>query len=277
MNKFSRINLGWILWLGFALLLAACGTQNITNDELVATAVASGNLQYVELTPGTGSAATTGSLVSVHYVGTLQDGTEFDNSYTRGQPLQFVMGRGQVIAGWEKGISQMREGGKARLIIPPALAYGESGAGGVIPPNATLIFEVELVKVEPTPPTPPAAATAVNEADYTTTSSGLQYYDFVVGDGETAVAGKLVTVHYTGWLLDGTRFDSSLDRGVPFQFPLGAGGVIPGWDEGLTGMRVGGKRQLRIPPELGYGEQGISGVVPGNAVLLFEVELLAVQ
>ncbi|MEZ4643094.1 MAG: FKBP-type peptidyl-prolyl cis-trans isomerase [Chloroflexota bacterium] len=126
--------------MGCALLLAACGAKNITNDELVATAVASGNLQYVELTPGTGSAATTGSLVSVHYVGTLQDGTEFDNSYTRGQPLQFVMGRGQVIAGWEKGISQMREGGKARLIIPPALAYGESGAGGVIPPNATLIL-----------------------------------------------------------------------------------------------------------------------------------------
>ena len=108
----------------------------------------------------------------------------------------------------------------------------------------------------------------------TTTSSGLQYWDIVVGKGATAVAGKDVRVHYTGWLTDGKKFDSSVDRGQPFVFPLGAGRVIKGWDEGVAGMKVGGKRQLRIPPELGYGARGAGGVIPPNATLIFDVELL---
>jgi FKBP-type peptidyl-prolyl cis-trans isomerase len=111
----------------------------------------------------------------------------------------------------------------------------------------------------------------------TTTASGLQYWDIVVGTGTTAVAGNLVSVHYTGWLTSGEKFDSSVDRGQPFSFPLGAGQVIKGWDEGVAGMKVGGKRQLRIPPELGYGAGGAGGVIPGNATLIFDVELLNVS
>jgi FKBP-type peptidyl-prolyl cis-trans isomerase len=110
----------------------------------------------------------------------------------------------------------------------------------------------------------------------TSTVSGLQYWDIVVGTGATAVAGKPVTVHYTGWLIDGKKFDSSLDRGQPFTFPLGAGRVIKGWDEGVAGMKVGGKRQLRIPSELGYGARGAGALIPPNATLIFDVELLAV-
>ena len=110
----------------------------------------------------------------------------------------------------------------------------------------------------------------------TTTASGLQYWDIVVGTGATAVAGKTVKVHYTGWLTDGKKFDSSVDRGQPFPFSLGAGQVIKGWDEGVAGMKVGGKRQLRIPPELGYGARGAGGVIPPNATLIFDVELLDV-
>jgi FKBP-type peptidyl-prolyl cis-trans isomerase FkpA len=115
---------------------------------------------------------------------------------------------------------------------------------------------------------------------YTTTASGLQYQDVVVGSGTTAAPGQHVSVHYTGWLYEndqaGRKFDSSKDRGDPFDFPLGAGHVIRGWDEGVAGMKVGGTRRLIIPADLGYGARGAGGVIPPNATLLFEVELLGV-
>jgi FKBP-type peptidyl-prolyl cis-trans isomerase FkpA len=100
--------------------------------------------------------------------------------------------------------------------------------------------------------------------------------DLVVGTGTAAASGQKVTVHYTGWLTNGTKFDSSKDRGDPFVFPLGKGQVIKGWDQGVQGMKVGGKRKLTIPPEMGYGSRGAGGVIPPNATLVFEVELLGV-
>jgi FKBP-type peptidyl-prolyl cis-trans isomerase len=110
-----------------------------------------------------------------------------------------------------------------------------------------------------------------------TTPSGLKYVDQVVGTGEVAVAGKTANVHYTGWLENGKKFDSSVDRGQPFSFPLGAGRVIKGWDEGVQGMKVGGKRKLTIPSDLGYGSRGAGGVIPPNATLVFDVELLGIR
>jgi FKBP-type peptidyl-prolyl cis-trans isomerase FkpA len=110
----------------------------------------------------------------------------------------------------------------------------------------------------------------------TTTPSGLIVDDLVVGEGDVAAAGKNVTVHYTGCLTDGKKFDSSKDRNDPFVFPLGGGRVIKGWDEGVAGMKVGGKRKLTIPSALGYGSRGAGGVIPPNATLVFEVELLGV-
>ena len=111
--------------------------------------------------------------------------------------------------------------------------------------------------------------------------NGLKYTDTKTGDGATATPGNKVSVHYTGWVYNngakGTKFDSSVDRGQPFQFTLGAHQVIAGWDEGVAGMRVGGKRALIIPPELGYGARGAGGVIPPNATLMFDVELLGVQ
>ena len=109
-----------------------------------------------------------------------------------------------------------------------------------------------------------------------TTNSGLQLWDITVGTGAAAVAGMPVRVHYTGWLADGKKFDSSVDRGQPFVFTLGAGEVIKGWDEGVAGMKIGGKRQLKIPPALGYGARGAGGVIPPNATLIFDVELLGI-
>jgi FKBP-type peptidyl-prolyl cis-trans isomerase len=104
----------------------------------------------------------------------------------------------------------------------------------------------------------------------------LQIEDLQVGSGAEATPGQQVSVHYTGWLTDGTKFDSSVDRGSPFQFALGAGQVIAGWDRGVAGMKIGGKRKLTIPPELGYGANGAGNVIPPHATLIFEVELLGV-
>jgi FKBP-type peptidyl-prolyl cis-trans isomerase FkpA len=111
----------------------------------------------------------------------------------------------------------------------------------------------------------------------TTTASGLVIDDITIGEGDVAAAGQYVSVHYTGWLTDGSKFDSSKDRNEPFEFGLGQRQVIAGWDEGVQGMKVGGVRKLTIPPNLGYGARGAGGVIPPNATLVFEVELLGIE
>ena len=227
-------------------------------------------LQYEDITAGSGAVAQSGANVTVHYTGWLHDakaanqrGSKFDSSKDRGDPFMFELDAGNVIQGWDEGVQGMKMGGTRVLTIPSELGYGARGAGGVIPPNATLVFEVELLAV---------AAAPV-----------LEYDDVVVGSGPEAQAGQRVTVHYTGWLFDasaagnrGRKFDSSKDRRDPFKFALGAGQVIKGWDEGVQGMKVGGTRVLTIPPELGYGARGAGGAIPPNATLVFEVELLGV-
>lgn len=225
-------------------------------------------LQIDDLVTGDGAEARAGQSVTVHYTGWLHDptapnnrGAKFDSSKDRDEPFEFDLGAGMVIQGWDLGVQGMKVGGKRVLTIAPELGYGARGAGGVIPPNATLVFEVELL---PTPELPP-----------------LQITDVTEGSGDEACAGRPVTVHYTGWLFDpsapqgrGAKFDSSKDRNEPFRFHLGRGMVIRGWDDGVQGMKVGGTRLLLIPPHLGYGPRGAGGVIPPNATLLFEVELL---
>ena len=233
-------------------------------------------LQIDDTVEGTGAVAKSGHDVSVHYTGWLFNdgvkGVKFDSSKDRGQPFKFELDGGMVIRGWDEGVQGMKIGGSRTLIIPAELGYGARGAGGAIPPNATLIFEVELLGLS-------GGDTAV-ELNLTSNPSGLQFEDTEVGTGLEAKAGQRVTVHYTGWLFKngckGKKFDSSKDRGDPFRFALGGGEVIRGWDEGVQGMKVGGTRMLVIPAEMGYGARGAGGVIPPNATLLFEVELLAV-
>jgi peptidylprolyl isomerase len=336
----------------------------ITLDGAVTT---DSGLQYLEEVKGTGAAPKVGDLITMNFIASLSDGTELVNTYTDGKPVTVIWGKGRLLDGWEEGMGLMQEGGKAKLCLPPELAFGTDGAGS-IPPDSQIILDVELLSTKPAP-TPtrvaadkltttdsglqyfdlkkgtgaeakdkdtvatgytmwvksntgndfiaasesgnpvsfvvgrgdsvfpgweegvqgmqvggtledvkePQVATKVDESKYTTTASGLKYYDIVEGTGATPTAGQTVSVHYTGWLEDGTQFDSSIDRGQPFTFVLGQGNVIPGWDEGVATMKVGGKRQLVVPPDLGYGESGAGGVIPPNATLIFEVELLDVQ
>jgi peptidylprolyl isomerase len=241
----------------------------VTDGDLTTT---ESGLQYYDLVEGTGDIPVSGQEVVVDYSAWLQEGDVFiASSFDTGEPITFALGSDLgVFPGWDEGVSTMKPGGRRLLVIPAELALGDQG-GGRVPPNSTLLMEVELLEVKPL-----VLPTEISESDFTTTDSGLQYYDIAVGDGEEAVPGSTVTVNYTGWLTDNTKFDSSLDSGFPFIFTLGAGEVIPGWDEGIEGMQVGGVRQLVIPPELGYGEFG-SGIIPPNADLVFEVELVDVQ
>jgi peptidylprolyl isomerase len=176
-----------------------------------------------------------------------------------------------VFPGWDEGTTGMKVGGKRLLVIPADLGLGAQ-TNSIVPANSVLVMEVELKDAKE-----PQVATKVDEKDFKTTESGLKYYDITPGTGATPKAGQTVVVHYTGWLEDGTQFDSSVDRNEPFSFVLGQGNVIPGWDEGVSTMKVGGKRQLLIPPALGYGDAGAGGTIPPGATLIFEVELIEVQ
>ncbi|MCA9917360.1 MAG: FKBP-type peptidyl-prolyl cis-trans isomerase [Anaerolineales bacterium] len=297
MKQQTKNAANWQILLIAALLLgmfvAACGpatpqpTDDLTSDgETGDTDSAAGGsqvtasgLEYIEVEAGSGVQAKAGDLVSVHYTGSLEDGTEFDSS-VGSDPFQFVLGQGSVIAGWDEGIALMREGGKAQLVIPPDLAYGPTDYGP-IPGNSTLYFDVELVAVQavptpaPTPTSPPP--TAVDPADFIVTDSGLQYAFLTEGDGESPLNGEVATVHFTGWFEDGTLFADSRS-GTPIQFIVGEEQIVPGWDEMALLMQVGDLVQMVLPPELGLGEAGSpNGTIPPNATLIFEMELLAID
>jgi peptidylprolyl isomerase len=212
------------------------------------TKTASG-LQYEDLVVGTGDTPQPTDMVTVHYTGTLADGTVFDASRQHGGPVSFPLNG--VIKGWTEGVGSMQVGGTRKLVIPPDLGYG-SRANGPIPANSTLTFIVELLDIPK-----------------------VKIEDTQVGTGAEAVPGKTVSVHYTGKLEDGKVFDSSAGKD-PLTFVVAAGQMIPGFDQGVQGMKVGGKRKLTIPPGLGYGTRGAGGVIPPNATLIFDVELLGV-
>jgi len=246
-------------------------TENNTDKEVIAmgdTITTASGLQYLVEVAGTGEIPEKGDILVVHYTGTLLDGTKFDSSRDRNKPFEFPLGMGRVIKGWDEGFSTMRVGDKRRLIIPPELGYGSRDMGR-IPPNSTLIFDVELLDVKK----PFVDHDFELPGEEIRTESGLLMIEHVKGEGDPPKAGQTVLVHYTGMLKDGTKFDSSHDRGQPLQFTVGVGQVIPGWDEAIMTMPKGSKRTLIIPPELGYGDRAI-GPIPANSTLVFEVELV---
>ena len=226
-------------------------------------------LKYIDEIIGTGDVPKVGDKVKVHYTGTLEDGTKFDSSHDRNKPIEFTLGVGQVIKGWDEGLSTMKPGGKRILIIPSELGYGDRGRGNLILPGATLHFEVELLEVIETFVDTDFSLPGREELS----DSGLRMIVHKEGNGEKPATGQMVDVHYTGLLETGTKFDSSHDRGRPYSFSLGQGKVIKGWDEAIALMSKGEKRTLVIPPELAYGNRP-AGKIPPNSTLIFEVELI---
>ena len=223
---------------------------------------------------GSGKPAMIGTNLKVHYTGWLVSGRKFGSSKDLGKPFEVVLGAGKMIKGWEQGLDGMREGGVRWLRVSPSMGYGAS-AFTMIPPNSTLVFRIELVESM----VDPEIAAKMDFFPDTTTltfehgSEGLRYAVIQQGEGEPARTGANVKVHYTGWLTNGYKFDSSRDRDQVFAFPLGGGRVIRGWDLGVAGMLPGEKRILIIPPGLGYGSRG-AGPIPGGATLIFAVEYL---
>ncbi len=229
-------------------------------------------LQYRILRRGDGDKPNARDTVTVNYAGWLDNGTLFDSSYENDEPATFRLDG--VIAGWTEGVPLVSKGGMVELRIPSELGYGIRGSN-TIPPDSALNFIIELVKVQPAPePAKPGQQDSDAPEEFTTADSGLKYRILRKSDGAKPTTADTVTVHYKGWLDDGTVFDSSYDRSEPTTFPLD--GVIPGWTEGLTYVGKGGMIELEIPADLGYGPRGHGPIAPG-ATLHFIVELLDIR
>lgn len=242
----------------------------------VATATLPGGIVIEDFVIGQGELAVVGSEVSVHYTGTLDDGTVFDSSRKRNRPFTFPIGEGKVIKGWDQGVPGMKVGGKRRLTVPAELAYG-SRKKGKIPADSRLTFTIELVEaMAPLPDAKGDEVFAGEPVQRTELEGGLVIEEYAAGEGRVAADGDKVYVHYTGKLDDGTVFDSSVPRKKPIGFVLGKHNVIDGWDKGIVGMKVGGLRRLIIPAELAYGARA-KGKIPANSRLTFTVELMAVR
>ena len=257
------------------LIFSLMFNQNISENSMTEKKYikTDSGLKYHDIEIGQGDFPEPGDILSVHYTGKLEDGTIFDSSVQRGQPIEFPVGKGRVIKGWDEGLLSMKVGGKRKLIIPSNLAYGERGAGGVIPPNATLVFEVELLAIEK-----PFVDTDFSlPGTEKTTPSGLRIIEHIIGQGAKPKDGEKAVVHYTGMLSNGQKFDSSYNRNKPFEFIVGQGRVIKGWDEVIKLMTMGSKYTVIIPPELGYGQRGAGGSIPPNATLIFEMYLVDIK
>jgi len=269
-------------------------------DKNITVQPTASGLYFVEAVAGKGVKIDSGSWVTLQFKVSLIDGKQLFSSYDRPDPIGFEYGKRFDTKGVEEAIGTMKKGGKGTAIVPSKLAYGETGRAGVVPPFATMIYDLEIVNVQTKAEHDKTVAAekkkseekmqknkaeeSANLAKYLKeknitakpTPSGLYYIEKAKGSGPRAAAGKVVKVHYTGTLLNGTKFDSSRDKNKPYEFTLGQNRVIQGWDEGIALMNVGGKATLIVPSSLGYGGQD-KGIIPPYSTLVFDVELMDVQ
>lgn len=236
-------------------------------DEFTTT---DSGLKYRILRKGDGERPTEKSEVTVHYQGWLDDNTVFDSSYKRGDSATFRLQA--VIPGWTEGMQLVRKGGMIELEIPSKLGYGKRGAGR-IPPDATLHFIVELIEV--VTPVEPGPADPDAPEEFTAAESGVKYRIRRKGDGRKPRPEETVTVHYKGWLDDGTVFGSTYKSGKPISFSWSE--VVESWSEVMKHLHQGGMIELEIPSELAYGPKGDAGRIPPNARLHFLIELIEIH
>ncbi|OFY09157.1 MAG: hypothetical protein A2X11_02625 [Bacteroidetes bacterium GWE2_42_24] len=243
---------------------------------------------------GKGATAKPGDKIRVNMVLSLLNGKKVFSSYDQNKPLLFEYGRRIENKGVEEALGLLQEGGQLIAIIPSDLAFGEEGRGEYIPPYSPVIYRIEMLEIITPEEYALQAAEKIRVARANETldrekylkqnnikekplPSGLYVIEEKAGKGNIPKTGDKVKVHYTGYLTNGTRFDSSIDRGQPFEFEVGAGRVIKGWDEGIRHMKPGGKAKLIIPAELGYGERGSGDKIGPYATLVFEIELLSIS
>ena len=232
-------------------------------------------LVVTDLTEGTGAAAEAGDVVVVNYVGVRSaDGTEFDNSYDRGEPFSVTLGAGMVIQGWDDGLVGIKQGGRRQLDIPADLAYGDTPQGGVIQPGDALTFVVDAVAVISIPDASEAPDVAVTGGP---NIAEIATVDLVTGDGAEIATGQHVYIHLIAFRADtGEQIDSSWPGGAPLDFTYDSGELMPSIESAMAGMKVGGRRQMTIPFEQGFGAGGNEqlGLPPSTDVVLV-IDLLA--
>ncbi len=271
----------------------------LQSNNITAAPLPSG-VYYIETLAGTGMRIDTTRYIKLNYAVTLLSGKELFSTKQFPETPTVKYGQSFDTPGFTEAVGLMSKGGKANIIVPSAQAFGDKGMGSLVPPYSTLVYNVEVLdvltkaaydkeQVEKKKTEAKKQAEAQkgeisqiekymkdNNLKGKKLNDGLYYVEKVAGTGPKAVSGKNVSVHYTGTLLNGNKFDSSVDRGKPFEFTLGQGQVIKGWDEGITQMKKGGKAILIIPSALGYGPQD-KGTIPPNSILVFDVELIDIK
>jgi FKBP-type peptidyl-prolyl cis-trans isomerase len=276
-------------------------TKYLETNKITVAPTPSG-CYFIESEKGKGMKIDSGTMVKLHFVVSLLDGKQIFSTRERAEPIEFEYGQRFDTPGFEEAIGMMTKGGKAKVIVPSSMGFGEQGRGTLVPAFSTLVYDVELIDVQSKADYEKVKAEEKKKAEakkeaaknaesgflqkylkdkkitVKPTASGLYYIEKVKGTGPQAMQGKKLSVNYVGTLLDGTKFDSNRDRGVdPMEFELGKGQVIKGWEEGFALMKKGGKATFIIPSSIAYGERSMGPVIKPYSPLVFEVELVDVK